>query len=132
LPVVNPDDIADLEGVSAVSAGRLAIRRQHDLLDAKESFAFETTLSGRHELELMRRAAASGYKVNLVFIALGTPELSIGRIVQRVLDGGHNVPPTDVKRRYGRSMEHLPQALRLADRIPDRQCPLATAASGFD
>ncbi|WP_179404338.1 zeta toxin family protein [Burkholderia guangdongensis] len=116
LPVVNPDDIAEADRVSPVGAGRLAIRRQQALLEAKESFAFETTLSGRHELDLMKQAALYGYKVNLVFIALGTPDLSIGRIVQRVLDGGHDIPAVDVKRRYERSMKNLPDALRLADR----------------
>lgn len=116
LPVVNPDDIAEREGVGAVGAGRLAIRRQQDMLAAGESFALETTLSGRHEIDVMRQAAARGYKVNLVFIALGTPDLSIGRIVQRVLDGGHNIPAVDVKRRYERSLANLPVALRLADR----------------
>lgn len=116
LPVVNPDDIAEHERVGSVSAGRLAIRRQQALLDAQQSFAFETTLSGRHEIDLMRQAAKHGYKVNLIFIALDTAELSIGRIVQRVLDGGHNVPSIDVKRRYSRSLANLPEALRLSDR----------------
>jgi predicted ABC-type ATPase len=54
--------------------------------------------------------------VNLIFIALDTADLSIGRIMQRVLDGGHNVPTNDVKRRYSRSLANLPEALRLADR----------------
>jgi predicted ABC-type ATPase len=116
LPVVNPDDIAERESVRSVSAGRLAIRRQQALLDADHSFAFETTLSGRHEIDLMRQAAKQGYKVNLVFIALDTADLSIGRIVQRVLDGGHNVPSVDVKRRYSRSLANLPEALHLSDR----------------
>lgn len=73
---------------------------QQALLDAEQSFAFETTLSGRHEMDLMRQASKQGYKVNLIFISLDTADLSIGRIVQRVLDGGHNVPSVDVKRRY--------------------------------
>lgn len=93
----------EIDGAGAVGAGRLAIRRQQDMLAAGESFALETTLSGRHEIDVMRQAAARGYKVNLVFIALGTPDLSIGRIVQRVLDGGHNIPAVDVKRRYSNS-----------------------------
>lgn len=116
LPVVNPDDIAEQESVGSVSAGRLALRRQQALLHAQQSFAFETTLSGRHEIDLMRQAATRGYKVNLIFIALDTADLSIGRIMQRVLDGGHNVPTNDVKRRYSRSLANLPEALRLADR----------------
>lgn len=116
LPVINPDDIAEHECVGPVGAGKLAICRQQDMLSAGESFAFETTLSGRHEMAVMRQAAARGYKVNLVFIGLGTPDLSIGRIVQRVLDGGHNIPSADVKRRYERSLANLPAALGLADR----------------
>ncbi|WP_206956873.1 hypothetical protein [Trinickia acidisoli] len=94
----------------------MAISRQRELLASARSFAFETTLSGQHELDVMRKAASLGYKINLVFISLGTPAMSIGRISQRVLDGGHDIPATDVVRRFERSMSNLRQALKQSDR----------------
>nr|WP_280971457.1 AAA family ATPase [Cupriavidus gilardii]WDE72696.1 hypothetical protein [Cupriavidus gilardii] len=116
LIIINPDDIAAGEQVSNLDAGRLTIARQRELLGQGKSFAFETTLSGRHELRLMEEAKNQGYKVNLVFFALDTPDLSVGRVAARVQAGGHNVPTFDVLRRYQRSLSNLPIALNLADR----------------
>ncbi|MGT2457806.1 zeta toxin family protein [Cupriavidus basilensis] len=116
LPIVNPDEIAMSEDVGILRAGRLTLARQQELLSQGHSFAFETTLSGRHELRLMEQAKAMGYKVNLVFVALDSPALSVGRIVQRVQEGGHHVPAPDVLRRYQRSIDNLPKALAIADR----------------
>ncbi|WP_404995428.1 zeta toxin family protein [Cupriavidus pauculus] len=116
LIIVNPDEIANVEQVSNLQAGKLTLARQRELLEQGKSFAFETTLSGRHELQLMEDAKRKGYKVNLVFFSLDTPDLNIGRIAVRVEDGGHNVPTADVLRRYQRSLENLPTALGIADR----------------
>lgn len=64
----------------------------------------------------MKEAKAAGYKVNLVFVCTDTPRISIGRIANRVADGGHYVPGADVVRRYQRSLSNLPEGLALADR----------------
>jgi predicted ABC-type ATPase len=84
-------------------------------LNAKVSFAVETTLAGRRIVELMRKARECGYEVHLVFVALNSPEKNIGRIRERVARGGHFIPDLDVRRRYARSFENLPEAVRLAD-----------------
>lgn len=116
IPVINPDDIAAVEKVGPIQAGRLAIERQNRLLMRGASFAFETTLSGKRELWVMQNARERGYKLNLIFLALDGPALAIGRISGRVLAGGHNVPPRDVLRRFQRSIDNLPAAIALADR----------------
>ena len=41
-----------------------------------------------------------GYAVEMLFLRLGSPELVIKRVAQRVKQGGHHVPPEDVRRRY--------------------------------
>lgn len=64
----------------------------------------------------MEQAKEMGYKVNLVFLALDNPAVSVGRIAQRVQEGGHNVPTQDVLRRYQRSIDNLPKALAIAER----------------
>ncbi|MEX3630483.1 MAG: AAA family ATPase [Burkholderia sp.] len=116
LPVINPDDIARIEKVGPIQAGRLAIERQNRLLMRGKSFAFETTLSGKRELWVMQNARERGYKLNVIFLALDGPALAVGRISGRVLAGGHDVPTRDVLRRFQRSIENLPAALAMADR----------------
>jgi len=116
IPVVSPDSIAARLGVSAVQAGKLAIEEQEKYLAQGESFAVDTTFSGKRELALMRAARSAGYKVNLVFIGMSEPDLCMARIVQRVADGGHWVPPDDVRRRHGRSLANFEKGFSIAHR----------------
>ncbi len=51
-----------------------------------------------------------------VYIGLTSADLAIMRVKERVADGGHNVPPGDVRRRYERSLDNLSHMLKLADR----------------
>lgn len=123
LPVINPDNIArELdprlgEGQRVLRAGRLAVAERDRLLEAGSSFAIETTLTGKSEIDLMRAALAAGYKVNLVYIGLGDLALSIGRVISRVASGGHAVPMPDLVRRFARSRANLPVAMALAERV---------------
>lgn len=121
VPVVNPDTIArTLPGSHshpALNAGRAAIAERQRLLSERQSFAIETTLTGRTEIELMRNASGSGYKVNLIYIGLGEVGYSIGRVRSRVASGGHDVPLADLLRRFPRSRGNLPLAIGLADRV---------------
>lgn len=123
LLVINPDNIArDLDGhlsdgQRVLRAGRMAVADRENLLRAGVSFAIETTLTGKSEIELMRAAAAAGYKLNLVYIGLNDLALSIGRVISRVASGGHAVPMPDLVRRFSRSQANLPVAMGLAERV---------------
>ena len=123
VPVVNPDEIATAinanhNGDPAVMlrAGRLAIAERESLLAARKSFAIETTLTGRSELDLMKRASAQGYKVSLIFIGIKDANLSASRVAGRVKNGGHPVPIADILRRFDRSLVNLSVALNIAVR----------------
>jgi predicted ABC-type ATPase len=62
----------------------------------------------------MKRA---GYRVEIAYLKLGSPQLALRRIAGRVRQGGHNVPPEDVLRRFVRSAENFDRVYRrLADR----------------
>ena len=118
--LLDPDAIArDLSptdpSAAAVAAGRKALQLTEEYLNAKVSFAVETTLAGHRIIVLMRTAKERGYEVNLAFVALNSPEKNIGRIRDRVARGGHFIPDLDVRRRYARSFANLPEAIRLAD-----------------
>lgn len=86
--------------VPAIRAGRAMLRELDAHADARRDFAFETTLSGRTLVHRFRRWRHDGYHLCLFFLQLPTPEVAIGRVRQRVLQGGHGVDEADVRRRF--------------------------------
>lgn len=120
LIVVDPDAIArtiDAEQPSraAIAAARRAVLRCRALVANRESFILESTLAGHGALSLMREAKRVGYRALLIYVSLGDPELHIERVRLRVSQGGHDIPDSDIRRRYGRSLLRAPEAIRLAD-----------------
>jgi predicted ABC-type ATPase len=85
---------------AAFAAGRLMLREIERQARARESFAFETTLSGRHYATRIPRWQGAGYRVKLFFLRLASPELAIARVRQRVQVGGHDVPESVIRRRF--------------------------------
>ncbi len=116
---VNADEIA--RGLSpfqpervSIEAGKIMLRRINDLLAQQQSFAFETTLSTRSFAGLIRRAAAAGYTINLIYYWLDSVELAQERVRIRVSEGGHSIPADTITRRYYagiRNFVHLYQQL---------------------
>ena len=99
----------------AIAAGRALHKTIGLRLHYKDSFAVETTLSGKSSLGLIRSAKTEGYEIHVIFVALDSPERCIERIRTRALQGGHFVPDADVRRRYRRSIAALPNALQAAN-----------------
>ena len=102
---VNADNIA--KGLSpfngdgvAFEAGRIMLTRINELLEAGKDFAFETTLATRSYVAFIKKAKAAGYETHLIFFFLNSIELAKLRVEQRVQEGGHNIPPEVIERRY--------------------------------
>ena len=66
----------------------------------RDSFAFETTLSGLGYLRHIRAWRAVGYHVRLLFLSLPSVELAIERVALRVRHGGHDIPQDVIRRRF--------------------------------
>jgi len=81
-------------------AGRLMLDEIHRYAAGGESFAFETTLSGRGHARAIPRWRERGYRVKLFFLRLPAPEMAIERVRLRVSEGGHDVPEAVVRRRF--------------------------------
>ena len=64
---------------------------------------------------MMLEARGLGFEIVLVYIGTDNVEINLGRIRNRVLAGGHDVPEDDVRRRYRRSFENLAIAIKRAD-----------------
>jgi predicted ABC-type ATPase len=118
--LIDPDAIARrLEStqpaLAAIPAAREAILRCKALLAERESFALETTLAGHGAISIMRQAKAGGYRTFLVYVSLGNPDLHIERVRLRVSRGGHDIPDSDIRWRYWRSLSRALEALHLVD-----------------
>ena len=80
------------------------LERLRSLMNKGESFAFETTLSTRYYLQLIKEAQLTGYTVRMIFLWLPNVLLAQERVKQRVLEGGHNIPREVIRRRYDRGL----------------------------
>lgn len=90
-----------------LAASRLFLREIEAAITEREDFAFETTLAGRSYLKLVRRLRAEGWRVELIYLALPSMEMSKLRVAERVVHGGHNIPTADIERRFARSLGNL-------------------------
>jgi len=78
----------------------------------RADFGFETTLSGRTYLSLIRDLKNQGYAVHFFFLWLSGVDLALSRIRDRVSQGGHDVPEADVRRRFDRSIRNFLELYR--------------------
>jgi predicted ABC-type ATPase len=90
-----------------LAASRLFLNEIQTCIQQRENFAFETTLSGRSYLKLIRRLRSEGWRVELIYLALPSVEVSRQRVAERVIHGGHNIPTADIDRRFPRSLANL-------------------------
>ena len=88
-------------------AGRLLIDRIKELVQEKQHFAFETTLSGRGYVRNLAEIKKNGYRIMLFFLWLPNADLAVARVSNRVRQGGHNVPEPVVRRRYKTGIRNL-------------------------
>jgi predicted ABC-type ATPase len=116
---VNADVLAkrissDAPETASLQAGKLVIARLGQLIAERRSFVHETTLSSHQSLRVMERAREAGYQVGLIFVVLESVELNVLRVRERVRMGGHSIPENDIRRRYGRALANLSEAIRIA------------------
>ncbi len=112
LRFLNADEIA--RGLSplkpsagAVRAARLLLTQVAECLRRRETFALESTLSGKTYIRVFRRARQLDYEIELHYLWLSSPAQAIARVRQRVQQGGHHVAAADIRRRFKRSLVHL-------------------------
>jgi len=91
----------------ALRAGRMMLEEIDRHAAAGRSFAFETTLSGHTYAKRIDRWRSNGYKVDLIFLSLGSPEDAIARVAMRVRQGGHDVAPSVIRRRFASGMRNF-------------------------
>lgn len=87
---------------AAIAAGRLFLKELDRLANARADFAFESTLSGIAYVSNLKQWKAAGYRIEIIYLKLQSPQIALRRIAARVQQGGHGIPRADVLRRFQR------------------------------
>jgi len=112
----NPDEaarrlMAANSGLSQKDANGIAwrqgVRLLQRALEERLDFAFETTLGGQTITQLLSQAASQGIEIHIWYVGLTSPELHLERVRARVSRGGHDIPESDIRRRYEHSRLNL-------------------------
>ena len=101
---------------SSIEAGRILFRKIDQFRKTSLTFSFETTLSGTGHVGRIKKLKEDGFRIVIYYLKLSSPELAIARVRNRVLEGGHNIPEVDIRRRFERSWDNFTSLYRdLAD-----------------
>jgi len=111
LRFLNADEIAKglspfAPSAAAIRAARILLGEIQESLTRRETFALESTLSGKTYRKLLERALLLGYEIEIHYLWLSDASQAVFRVKQRVLKGGHAVPVKDIRRRFVRSRFH--------------------------
>lgn len=101
------------DGLANSAASRIFLAEIERHVEARRDFGFETTLAGRGYLRLIQRLRTTGWRVELIYLALPDAEMAKLRVAERVSHGGHDIPVPDIERRFLRSLENLFNAYAL-------------------
>ncbi len=92
------------------------IKHINECVNRSESFAFETTLSGKGYINKIKKWKPKQYEIIIYYLKIPSVEFAIERVKLRVTLGGHNVPEQDIIRRFERSWTNFQQIYKpLAD-----------------
>lgn len=119
---INPDNIAqetfgDWNSPAAVlKAAEMATQQRYKCLQHGRDFVFETVFSSQEKLEFLYKAKQAGFFIRLFYVCTTDPAINVGRITQRYLNGGHEVPISKVISRYYKSLQNAAKAITIVDR----------------
>jgi predicted ABC-type ATPase len=85
---------------AAIQAGRIMLQAIAQHVVKRESFAFETTLSGMSYARQIPQWRQMGYSVELFFLSLPSADMAVQRVAERVRQGGHDIPEATIRRRF--------------------------------
>jgi predicted ABC-type ATPase len=120
--LVDTDAIArtfspDAPARASIQAARVALNLLNDLLERKERFVYETTLSDKNRhFDLIAKAKNNGYQVWVFYVGLLDVQLHRTRVAERAQRGGHDIPEEDLLRRFTRSRENIISVIPQVDR----------------
>jgi len=120
---VNPDQIAqdtfgDWNSTDAILKALIfSAEKREECLNQKKSLCFETVFSAPDKVDFLKRAKNAGFFIRLFFVCTDSPVINAGRIANRVMEGGHDVPTSKVISRYSKSIANCCAIAKIVDRL---------------
>ncbi|MCM1387904.1 MAG: zeta toxin family protein [Bacillus sp. (in: Bacteria)] len=120
MPRINTDEIVKEFGdwrnpVDVMTAGKIAVKKIVEYFDEGITFNQETTLCGKSIINNIKKAKRMGYFIELHYIGVDSVEIAKKRVLERVRQGGHGIPESDIERRYVDTFHNLKNILPLGD-----------------
>lgn len=109
---LSADDLAlkispDRPDLAKIEAGRQFSKKLQESFQSGKSVVIESTLAGRSMQRILGQARKAGYGITIAFIFLDSAQACVNRVRERVQKGGHDVPESDVLRRFDRSKDNF-------------------------
>lgn len=98
-------------------ASKIALKMRQNYINKGLDFNQESTLCGSSILSLFKTLKEKGYKINLYYIGVDSPQIAKERIKIRVAKGGHFIKDELVEKRFYKSLENLKKVLPLCDEV---------------
>ncbi len=120
---INPDYVAlnnfgdwnDKEAV--LKAANYCNEWRAQCLAERRSMIFETVMSAKDKVDFVIRAKRAGFFIRLFSIATQSPVINAGRIANRLMNGGHDVPTDKIISRYPKSIANCKVLSSVVDRL---------------
>lgn len=118
LDFINADQIAAFhwpgdEVAHAYDAAAEAAAVRERYIADRRSFITESVFSHAPKVDLVARAVEAGYRVHLRVLIVPV-DLSVARVSQRVVEGGHEAPEAKIRQRHQRLWAHVIDAMDMA------------------
>lgn len=111
-----------------VAAGRRFLTAIEDALEQERSLAVESTLSGRTFCRIIELAQERDFATSTIYLFLDSADTCVARVQGRKRKGGHDVPESDIRRRFDRSLGNFWATYRF---LADDWALVYNAGSGF-
>jgi predicted ABC-type ATPase len=114
---INADDLKKEYALTDIESAQKAESFRNRLVEKKADFTFETVLSTKRNLLLLRKAKENGYEVHCIYVLTCNADINVARVRSRVCEGGHDVPEEKIRSRYVKALKLLPQIIEICDKI---------------
>lgn len=111
----NADDVVSATGMNNEEAAILVDQKRYASIALKEDFTFETVLSSKYKLDILKNAKKQGYFIKCIFILTVDPLINVARVEARVASGGHDVDKEKVIERYYKSLNNIKELMEICD-----------------
>jgi len=112
---INADEIKKANHCSDLEAAQIAEKLREEAVQKGNDFTFETVLSTRRNLDLLKKAKQAGYFIKCFYVLTADVEVNVMRVKAREMQGGHGVPEEKIRSRFDRAIGLIPELTEVCD-----------------